>query len=61
MSSAAITWTISPGSARSRNVAASRSSPSSSALRILIEDRSRGEGFVVDTPRIWSVALAGLR
>jgi len=36
-------------------------STSSPALRILIEDRSNGEGFVVETPRIWSVALAGLR
>jgi len=27
----------------------------------LIEDRSSGDGFVVETPLIWSVALAGLR
>ncbi len=33
-------------------------STSSPALRILIEDRSSSEGVVVDTPRIWSVALA---
>jgi len=26
-----------------------------------IELRSNGDGFVVDTPRIWSVALAGAR
>jgi len=30
-------------------------------LRILIEDRSNGESFVVETPRIWSVALAPRR
>jgi hypothetical protein len=37
--------------------AASISSP---ALRILTDDRSNGEGFVVVLPLIWSVALAGL-
>lgn len=36
-------------------------STSSPALPILIEDRSSGEGFVVDLSRIWSVALAGAR
>jgi len=34
---------------------------SSPALRILIDERSNGEGLVVATPRIWSLALAGLR
>ena len=33
----------------------------SPALRILIEDRSSGEGFVVEAPLIWSVAFAGRR
>jgi len=36
-------------------------STSSPALRILIDERSNGEGFVVDVPRIWSVAFAGAR
>ena len=36
-------------------------STSSPALRILIDERSSGEGLVVATPRIWSVALAGAR
>jgi len=36
-------------------------STSSPALRIVIDERSSGEGFVVVTPRIWSMALAGLR
>ena len=36
-------------------------STSSPALRILIDDRSSGEGFVVETPLIWSVAFAGRR
>ena len=34
---------------------------SSPALRILIELRSSGEGFVVDTPDIWSLAFAVFR
>jgi hypothetical protein len=36
-------------------------STSSPALRTLIELRSSGEGFVVDTPDIWSVAFAVFR
>src|SRR5664279_4037001 len=44
--------TVSP----SKNPGSASSSP---ALRILIDDRSSGEGFVVETPLIWSVAFAG--
>lgn len=36
-------------------------STSSPALRTLIELRSSGEGFVVDTPDIWSLAFAVFR
>lgn len=36
-------------------------STSSPALRIVIEDRSNGDAFVVETPRSWSVALAAFR
>lgn len=36
-------------------------STSSPALRILIELRSSGEGFVVDVPLIWSAAFATFR
>lgn len=36
-------------------------STSSPALRIVIEDLSNGEGFVVEIPLIWSVSRAGLR
>src|SRR5690606_7157270 len=36
-------------------------STSSPALRTAIEDRSNGEGLVVDVPRSWSLALAGAR
>ena len=36
-------------------------STSSPALRTLIELRSSGEGFVVETPLIWSVAFAPAR
>ena len=47
--------TVSP----SKNPASA--STSSPALRILIEDLNNSDGFVVDFPRIWSVALAGAR
>ncbi len=36
-------------------------STSSPALRILIDDRSSGDGLVVVLPLIWSVAFAGFR
>lgn len=36
-------------------------STSSPALRILIAERSNGDGFVVGFPRICSLALAGAR
>jgi len=37
------------------------SSTSSPALRIVMLERSSGDGLVVDTPPIWSFALAGAR
>lgn len=36
-------------------------STSSPARRIVIEERSNGEGFVVLVPRSWSLVLAGAR